>query len=157
MYSCFESLFCLCSVVLGSCCVFFLMIRRPPRSTRTDTLFPYTTLFRSLNVSITVAADGRRETGSFGIGGRYLYDRLMGEDVWNRAIDEALRQALVNLDSVEAPAGEMTVLLGPGWPGVLLHAAVGHGRSEERRVGNESVRPCRSRGEPSPYKKKNKK
>src|SRR3546814_12430109 len=51
----------------------------------------------------------------------------MGEDVWNRAIDEALRQALVNLDSVEAPAGEMTVLLGPGWPGVLLHEAVGHG------------------------------
>ncbi|RIA43929.1 microcin-processing peptidase 2 [Hephaestia caeni] len=80
-----------------------------------------------LNVSITVAAGGRRETGSFGIGGRYLYDRLMGEDVWNRAIDEALRQALVNLESVEAPAGEMTVLLGPGWPGVLLHEAVGHG------------------------------
>lgn len=80
-----------------------------------------------LNVSIVVEQNGRRETGSFGIGGRYLYDRLMGEDVWNRAIDEALAQALVNLDSVDAPAGEMTVLLGPGWPGVLLHEAVGHG------------------------------
>jgi len=80
-----------------------------------------------LNVSIVVEANGRRETGSFGIGGRYLYDRLMGDDVWNRAIDEALAQALVNLESVDAPAGEMTVLLGPGWPGVLLHEAVGHG------------------------------
>ena len=80
-----------------------------------------------LNVSIVVEQNGRRETGSFGIGGRYLYDRLMGDDVWNRAIDEALAQALVNLDSVDAPAGEMTVLLGPGWPGVLLHEAVGHG------------------------------
>ena len=80
-----------------------------------------------LNVSIVVEQNGRRETGTFGIGGRYLYDRLMGEDVWNRAIDEALAQALVNLDSVDAPAGEMTVLLGPGWPGVLLHEAIGHG------------------------------
>jgi TldD protein len=80
-----------------------------------------------LNVAITVEANGRRETGSFGIGGRYLYDRLMGEEVWSRAIDEALAQALVNLESVDAPAGEMTVLLGPGWPGVLLHEAVGHG------------------------------
>ena len=80
-----------------------------------------------LNVSIVVEQNGRRETGSFGIGGRHLYDRLIDESVWNRAIDEALAQALVNLDSVDAPAGEMTVLLGPGWPGVLLHEAVGHG------------------------------
>jgi TldD protein len=80
-----------------------------------------------LNIAIVVEQNGRRETGSFGIGGRYLYDRLMGADVWNRGIDEALAQALVNLDSVAAPAGEMTVLLGPGWPGVLLHEAIGHG------------------------------
>ena len=80
-----------------------------------------------LNVSIVVEANGRRETGSFGLGGRYLYDRLMAPAVWNRAIDEALAQALVNLDSVAAPAGEMTVLLGPGWPGILLHEAIGHG------------------------------
>ena len=80
-----------------------------------------------LNVSIVVEQDGRRETGSFGIGGRHLYERLMGPETWNRAIDEALRQALINLDSVDAPAGEMTVLLGPGWPGVILHEAIGHG------------------------------
>jgi TldD protein len=80
-----------------------------------------------LNVSIVVEANGRRETGNFGIGGRYLYDQLFDEKTWNRAIDEALAQALVNLESVDAPAGEMTVLLGPGWPGILLHEAIGHG------------------------------
>ena len=80
-----------------------------------------------LNVSIVVEANGRREAGSFGLGGRYLYDRLTAPAVWNRAIDEALAQALVNLESVAAPAGEMTVLLGPGWPGILLHEAIGHG------------------------------
>ena len=80
-----------------------------------------------LNVSIVVEQNGRRETGSFGTGGRYLYDRLFEPDTWNRAIDEALAQALVNLDSVDAPAGEMTVLLGPGWPGIILHEAIGHG------------------------------
>jgi len=80
-----------------------------------------------LNVSIVAEVNGRRETGSFGIGGRYLYERLLDESVWNRAIDEALRQALVNLESVAAPAGEMTVLLGPGWPGIVLHEAIGHG------------------------------
>jgi TldD protein len=80
-----------------------------------------------LNVSIVAEANGRRETGSFGMGGRYLYDDLFKPENWNRAIDEALAQALTNLDSVPAPAGEMTVLLGPGWPGVLLHEAVGHG------------------------------
>src|SRR3982751_2191216 len=80
-----------------------------------------------LNVSIVVERDGRRETGSFGIGGRYLYHDLMEPATWNRAIDEALAQAIVNLDSVAAPAGEMTVLLGNGWPGILLHEAIGHG------------------------------
>lgn len=80
-----------------------------------------------LNVGIVAESNGRRETGSFGMGGRWLYDKLFEPDTWNRAIDEALAQALVNLESVAAPAGEMTVLLGPGWPGVLLHEAVGHG------------------------------
>lgn len=80
-----------------------------------------------LNVSI-VAQDGdRRETGTYGFGGRYLYDKLFEDHEWEHAIDEALAQALTNLRSVAAPAGEMTVLLGPGWPGVLLHEAVGHG------------------------------
>ena len=80
-----------------------------------------------LNVSIVAEVNGRRETGSFGFGGRYLYDDLFDEGHWMRAVDEAVRQAMVNLESVEAPAGEKTVLLGPGWPGVLLHEAVGHG------------------------------
>lgn len=80
-----------------------------------------------LNVSIVTEENGRRESGFFGLGGRYLYDHLFDPKTWNRAIDEALRQALVNLESVDAPAGEMTVLVGPGWPGVLLHEAVGHG------------------------------
>jgi TldD protein len=80
-----------------------------------------------LNVSIVVEQNGRRETGSFGTGGRTLYDNLFQPETWNRAIDEALAQALVNLDAEDAPAGDMTVLCGPGWPGVLLHEAVGHG------------------------------
>jgi len=80
-----------------------------------------------LNVSIIVEENGRRESGTFGIGGRYLYDSLFEDAAWERAIDEALGQALVNLRSVNAPVGEMTVLLGPGWPGVMLHEAVGHG------------------------------
>jgi TldD protein len=80
-----------------------------------------------LSVSVVCEKNGRRESGTFGMGGRYLYDKLFEPGQWNRAIDEALAQALTNLESVDAPAGEMTVLVGPGWPGVLLHEAVGHG------------------------------
>ena len=80
-----------------------------------------------LGVSIVVERAGRRETGFHGLGGRTLYDDIFKPEVWGRAVDIALAQALVNLDSVAAPAGEQTVLLGPGWPGVLLHEAVGHG------------------------------
>jgi TldD protein len=80
-----------------------------------------------LNVSVVVEKDGRRETGSYGTGGRYGYDRVLAEPVWRGAVDEALRQALVNLESRPAPAGEMDVVLGPGWPGILLHEAIGHG------------------------------
>ena len=80
-----------------------------------------------LNVSIVARNGERRETGFHGLGGRYLYDHLFDPAVWNRAIDVALAQALVNLESVAAPAGEMTVVLGPGWPGILLHEAIGHG------------------------------
>jgi TldD protein len=80
-----------------------------------------------LNVQIVAEQNGRRETGYHGLGGRYLYDGLFEEAAWQRAIDIALAQALVNLESVAAPAGEMTVVLGPGWPGVLLHEAIGHG------------------------------
>ncbi|MGL4543405.1 MAG: metalloprotease TldD, partial [Polymorphobacter sp.] len=80
-----------------------------------------------LNVQIVAQVGDRRETGFHGLGGRYLYDGLFDEATWNSAIDIALAQALVNLDAVAAPAGEMTVVLGPGWPGILLHEAIGHG------------------------------
>ncbi len=80
-----------------------------------------------LNVSMVVGEGDRMERGSYGGGGRISYDRLVEPAYWRAAVDEALRQALVNLESVEAPAGEMKVVLGPGWPGVLLHEAIGHG------------------------------
>lgn len=80
-----------------------------------------------LGVGIVCESNGRRESGNYGMGGRYLYDNLFDPSTWNRAIDEALKQALTNLDSVDAPVGEMTVLLGPGWPGIILHEAIGHG------------------------------
>ncbi len=80
-----------------------------------------------LNVSIVVAEGERMESGSYGGGGRIAYDTLLDPHYWQAGVDEALRQALVNLGSVAAPAGEMQVVLGPGWPGILLHEAVGHG------------------------------
>jgi TldD protein len=80
-----------------------------------------------INVSVVVEANGRRETGSFGTGGRYAFEKMVAPETWRAAVDEALRQALVNLESVPAPAGEMAVVLGPGWPGILLHEAIGHG------------------------------
>ncbi len=80
-----------------------------------------------LNVSV-VAGDGDRlETGSYGFGGREDFQRFIEPKAWQGAVDEAIRQALVNLDAVPAPAGEMDVVLGSGWPGVMLHEAVGHG------------------------------
>ena len=80
-----------------------------------------------LNISIVVGKDDRQETGTYGTGGRFAFERIVTPETWRVAVDEALRQALVNLDSVPAPAGEMPVVLGPGWPGILLHEAVGHG------------------------------
>ena len=80
-----------------------------------------------VNVQVTVQRNGRMETGSDGRGGRLPLDKFLEEDAWKGSADEALRQALVKLEAVPAPAGEMTVVLGPGWPGVMLHEAVGHG------------------------------
>ena len=80
-----------------------------------------------LNVSVVVEKAGRRETGSYGTGGRFSYAGVTEPAIWRGAVDEALRQALVNLDSRPAPAGEMEVVLGAGWPGILLHEAIGHG------------------------------
>ncbi|MDX1542026.1 MAG: metallopeptidase TldD-related protein, partial [Geminicoccaceae bacterium] len=80
-----------------------------------------------LNVAVVVGDGQKMETGTFGAGGRRGYDEWLVPATWQGMVDEALRQALVKLDAVAAPAAEMTVLLGPGWPGILLHEAVGHG------------------------------
>ncbi|HMJ29653.1 MAG TPA: metallopeptidase TldD-related protein, partial [Xanthobacteraceae bacterium] len=80
-----------------------------------------------LNVSVVTGDGDRQESGSYGVGGREGYERFIATNSWQAAVDEALRQSLVNLDAVAAPAGEMDVVLGAGWPGVMLHEAVGHG------------------------------
>jgi len=80
-----------------------------------------------LNINIIVEENGRMETGSAGAGGRVGYAEYIAESEWRRMADEALRQALVNVRSIPAPAGEMQVVLGSGWCGVLLHEAIGHG------------------------------
>ncbi|MFY0692416.1 MAG: metalloprotease TldD [Paracoccaceae bacterium] len=80
-----------------------------------------------LNVSVIVEQDGRRESGGTGGGGRTMLDGLMDRAHWEGLTREALRIALVNLEAEPAPAGVMDVVLGPGWPGILLHEAIGHG------------------------------
>ncbi len=80
-----------------------------------------------INIQVTVERDGRREQGYIGAGGRAGFETWITPEKWRAYVDEALRQALVNLDAVPCPAGEMDVVLGPGWNGVLLHEAVGHG------------------------------
>ena len=80
-----------------------------------------------LNVSVVTREGDRMESGSYGMGGRESYQVYLEPETWKKATDEALRQALVNLNSVAAPAGEMPVVLGPGWPAILLHEAIGHG------------------------------
>ena len=80
-----------------------------------------------INVSVTVADGSRMESGSHGAGGRRAYDVYLDPASWQAQVDEALRQAVIKLDAVAAPAGEMPVVLGPGWPGVMLHEAIGHG------------------------------
>ncbi|UAB89586.1 metalloprotease TldD [Ruegeria sp. SCSIO 43209] len=80
-----------------------------------------------LNISVIVEQSGRRESGSAGGGGRVGLDGLIDPSDWQDKAREALRIAMVNLDAVPAPAGVMEVALGPGWPGILLHEAIGHG------------------------------
>lgn len=80
-----------------------------------------------LNVAVVVGDGDRQESGSAGTGGRTGFEAYIDPARWQAEVDEALRQALVNLESVAAPAGEQTVVLGPGWPGILLHEAIGHG------------------------------
>jgi TldD protein len=80
-----------------------------------------------LNISVVAGEGDRQESGSHGAGGRGGYRDLFDPENWRAQVDDAIRQAAVNLRSVPAPAGEMTVVLGPGWPGILLHEAIGHG------------------------------
>ena len=79
------------------------------------------------NVSIMVEKNGKKETGVYGVGGRQSYDVYLNDDNWKKVCDEAFRIATTNLDSKPSPAGEMKVVLGPGWPAILIHEAVGHG------------------------------
>ncbi|HEX7046452.1 MAG TPA: metalloprotease TldD [Gammaproteobacteria bacterium] len=80
-----------------------------------------------LNVSVVVEENGRRETGYSGGGGRFGYDEFLKGDRAMGFVREAVRTGLLNLEAGDAPAGTMTVVLGPGWPGILLHEAIGHG------------------------------
>ena len=80
-----------------------------------------------LNVSVVLGEGDRQESGSHGVGDRVGFSRYLETANWQAQVDEAMRQAEVNLSSVPAPAGEMQVVLGPGWPGILLHEAIGHG------------------------------
>jgi len=94
-----------------------------PDGERLDDARPLVTI----GISVVVERAGRRETGSCSMGGREPYARFIARERWKDMADEALRIARVNLDAVPAPVGEMDVVLGPGWPGVLIHEAVGHG------------------------------
>jgi TldD protein len=82
-----------------------------------------------LNVQVVAADPGgaRREVGYQGMGGRYEFERLLDPAQWRPLVEEAVRIAVLNLESVPCPAGTMNVVLGPGWPGILLHEAIGHG------------------------------
>jgi TldD protein len=80
-----------------------------------------------LNVTAIAEENGKREIGGFGGGGRVPFDFYLEHDRWKRFATEAARQATLKLGAVDAPAGSMTVVLGPGWPGILLHEAIGHG------------------------------
>lgn len=80
-----------------------------------------------LSMSVVAGSGARQESGSYGTGGRAAFNDFLVAENWQAGVDEALRQALVNLEAVPAPAGELDVVLGAGWPGILLHEAVGHG------------------------------
>ncbi len=92
-----------------------------------------------VNVSIVVGEGDSQETGSYGTGGREGFGRFIAEDAWHHTVDEALRQALVNLTAVPAPAGTFDIVLAPGWPGILLHEAVGHGLEGDFNRKQESA------------------
>ncbi len=80
-----------------------------------------------LNITVIAESNGKREVGSYGGGGRVPFDFFLEDDRWRRFTERAVRQSLIKLAAISAPAGNLTVVLGPGWPGILLHEAVGHG------------------------------
>ena len=80
-----------------------------------------------LNIAITIEKNGKKETASVGFGGRYSYDKIFKNSEWQKQVNIALHQANTMITAIPAPAGEQTVVLGPGWPGILLHEAIGHG------------------------------
>lgn len=80
-----------------------------------------------LNISVVTQKGDRRESGFYGTGGRVAYDEYLKSERWKASADEAIRQSLTNQEAIECPAGETEVILGAGWPGVMLHEAVGHG------------------------------
>src|SRR5690606_18658453 len=93
------------------------------------------------NVSVMVGEGDRQETGSYGMGGRKGFGEFIAEGSWRHAAEEALRQALVNLDADPAPAGTFDIVLSSGWPGVMLHEAVGHGLEGDFHRQKDSARP----------------
>ncbi|MFL2845545.1 MAG: metalloprotease TldD [Candidatus Puniceispirillaceae bacterium] len=96
-----------------------------------------------INIWVAVEQDGRMESGGTGAGGRVMLDQWLTPESWQSQVNEALRIALLNLDSVPTPAGEMEVVLGAGWPGVMLHEAVGHGlEGDFNRKGTSIFSGC---------------
>ncbi len=100
-----------------------------------------------LNVAVVLEENGKRESGSYGSGGRTSYAAVIEPNAWQAAVHEAIRQADVNLHAVPAPAGEMPVVLGAGWPGILLHEAIGHGLEGDFNRKQTSAF-CRADGQP---------
>ncbi|MBL4617106.1 MAG: metalloprotease TldD [Robiginitomaculum sp.] len=103
-----------------------------------DPIFDQRPLVR-IGISVIVEQNGRRETGSAGAGGRTSYQQWISTSNWKTMADEALRQAIINLDAIDITGGEMEVVLGPGWPGILFHEAVGHGLEGDFNRKGESV------------------
>ena len=92
-----------------------------------------------ISIQVMVEHNGRMESGNFGMGGRKSYAAYLDPKNWQMMVNKALEQAVIKLDSIPAPAGEMMVVLGPGWPGVLLHEAIGHGFEGDFNRKNTSV------------------
>lgn len=103
-----------------------------------DPLYDHRPMVR-MNVQVIVQSNSRRETGTAGGGGRYMLSRLLTPDHWQGLVQEALRVATVNLDAIDTPAGRADIVIGAGWPGILLHEAIGHGLEADANRKGSSV------------------